>query len=144
MHLRILLFYILLAVAGVAAWILGGRPERQVAAMLIAATIASKLVAWPLYGHFAEFEAALSAIDMILLAGLLAVALTSDRYWPLWLTPLHGYTVIAHVGRWVRPDTFVSVYLSNSALMADPGLVILIIASWRHHRRSRPPQTPTK
>jgi hypothetical protein len=144
MHLRILLFYLLLAVAGAAAWILGGRPERQVAAMLVAATISSKLVAWPLYGHFAEFETALSVIDVILLAGLLAVALTSDRYWPLWLTPLHAYTVIAHLGRWITPDTFVAVYLSNSALMADPGLILLIIASWRHYRRSRPPRAPMK
>lgn len=137
MHLRISLFYALLTAAAAAAWLVGGRPERQVAAMLVAATIASKLVAWPLYGHFAVFEAALFAIDVLLLAGLLAVALTSDRYWPLWLTPLHAYTVIAHVGRWIMPDTLAAVYLSNSALMADPGLIMLIVAAWRQHRRVR-------
>ena len=143
MHLRIWLFYALLIAAGAAAWLMGGRPERRVAAMLIAATIASKFVAWPLYGHFSEFEATLCAIDTLLLAGLLAVAMTSDRYWPLWLTPLHAYTMIAHLGRWITPDTFAGVYLSNSALMADPGLVLLILASWRHHRRSRPVRAPT-
>lgn len=141
---RILLFYALLVIAAFAAWLIGGRAERQVAAMLVAATLASKLVAWSLYGHFADFETALFAIDMALLAGLLAVALTSDRYWPLWFTPLHAYTVVAHLGRWINPGTFPAVYMSNTALMADPGLILLIIASWRHRRRVLPRQIPIK
>ena len=137
MHLHILLFYTLLVGAAGAAWRMGGTPEPPAAAMLVAATVASKLVAWPLYGRFAQFEAALFVVDVLLLAGLLAVALTADRYWPLWLTPFHAYTVVAHLGRLASPDTFAAVYLSNSALMADPVMTGLIAGSWRHRRRSR-------
>ena len=142
MHLRILIFYLLLLTATTMAWLMGGRAERQVASMLFGAAVVSKLAAWSLYGQFAEFEVALCAIDLLLMAGLLTVALTSDRYWPLWLSPLHGYTIIAHLGKWVTPDTFAAVYLSNSALMADPGLIILIAGTWRHHRRRRTPRYP--
>lgn len=136
MPLHIAAFYTLLIAGMLAAWTIGGQPERQVAAMLFAATLLSKFAAGPVHGRFVEFELALFAIDVLLLAGLVFVALTSDRYWPLWLTPLHAYTVIAHLGRLARPDTFAAVYLSNSAMMADPGLVILIFASWRHCRRT--------
>lgn len=136
MPLHVAAFYTLLVAGILAAWTIGGQPERQVAGMLLAAALLSKFAAWPLHGRFVEFEVALFAIDALLLAGLLVIALTSDRYWPLWLTPLHAYTVIAHLGRLARPDTFAAVYLSNSAMMADPGLIILIIASWRHCRRT--------
>jgi hypothetical protein len=40
------------------------------------------------------------------------------------------------------PTTPLAVYLANSALTADPGLLLLIAASWRHQRRARKSESP--
>lgn len=141
MPTHVLVFYSLLAIAGFSALVIGGRPERQVAAMLVAAAFFSKVVAWQSLSHFARFEPTLFAIDLLLLAGLARVALFSDRYWPIWLTALHAYSVTAHIGRALITDTDVTVYLANSALTADPGLILLMIGSWRHWWRQRSPLT---
>ncbi|UVO50143.1 hypothetical protein M0208_06275 [Sphingomonas sp. SUN019] len=135
MPTHVVVFYSLLATAVSTAFLIGGRPEKQVAGMLLAATCFSKLVAWQPLAHFANFEPALFATDVLLLVGLGRVALRSDRYWPIWLTALHAYSVIAHVARALNTDTNVTVYLANSAMTADPGLVLLTVGSWRHWRR---------
>lgn len=137
MPTHVALFYGLLAVATLFAFAIGGRPERQVAVMLITATAASKIVAWQPFAHFGRFEPLLFGIDLLLLAGLGHVAMRSDRYWPIWLTALHAYSLVAHVGRLLIPSTALAVYLANSALTADPGLILLIVGSWRHHRRQK-------
>lgn len=134
---HVALFYALLTVATLLAFTIGGRPEKQVAMMLIAATVASKFVAWQPFAHFGRFEPALFAIDLLLLVGLGSVAVRSDRYWPIWLTALHAYSMVAHVARLLIPATDLSVYLANSALMADPGLILLMVGSWRHYRRQK-------
>lgn len=137
MPTHVALFYGLLTVAVLLAFVIGGRPERQVAVMLVAATAASKIVAWQPFAHFGRFEPLLFAIDLLLLAGLSHVAMRSDRYWPIWLTALHAYSLVAHIARVLIPTTTLAVYLANSALTADPGLVLLMIGSWRHHRRQK-------
>lgn len=137
MPAHVFVFYGLLAVAALFAFSIGGRPERQVAVMLIAATAASKIVAWQPFAHFGRFEPLLFVIDLLLLAGLGQVAMRSDRYWPIWLTALHAYSLVAHIARLLMPSTALAVYLANSALTADPGLVLLMIGSWRHHRRQK-------
>jgi len=103
--------------------------------MYIAATLFSKMAAWKVSGHFINFEVWLFAIDLALLVGLAAVALTSDRYWPIWLTTLHAYTVVAHLGRLLGPTTIFHVYVGNSGITADPALLLLALATWRHARR---------
>lgn len=137
MPTHVAVFYGLLTVAALLAFAIGGRPEKQVAVMLIAATAASKFVAWQPLAHFGRFEPLLFAIDLLLLAGLGHVAMRSDRYWPIWLTVLHTYSLVAHLARLLIPATALAAYLANSALMADPGLVLLMVGSWRHHRRQK-------
>lgn len=135
MPAHVLFFYAILLGSCGYALVKGGRPERQVAAMFIAATLLSKLAAWKVSGHFIDFEVGLFAVDLALLAGLAAVALTSDRYWPIWLTTLHAYTVVAHLGRLLGPATIFHVYVGNSGIAADPVLLLLALATWRHVQR---------
>jgi len=135
MPAHVLFFYVLLLGSCGYALARGGRPERQVAAMFIAATLLSKMAAWNVSGHFIDFEVGLFAIDLALLVGLVAVALTSDRYWPIWLTTLHAYTVVAHLGRLLGPATIFHVYVGNSGITVDPALLLLAFATLRHTRR---------
>jgi hypothetical protein len=135
MPAHVVFFYFLLLASCGYALVKGGRPERQVAAMLVAATLLSKLAAWNELGHFVEFETRLFLIDVALLGGLGAIALTSDRYWPIWLTTLHAYTVVAHLGRLVVPDTIFHVYVVNSAITSHPVVLLVAVGTWRHRKR---------
>ena len=64
MPAHVLFFYVLLLCSCGYALAKGGRPERQVAAMFIAATLLSKMAAWEVSGHFIDFEVGLFAIDL--------------------------------------------------------------------------------
>ena len=131
-----MLFYALLLANCGYALVSGGKPERLAAAMLLAATVLSKLVALEMLGHFRGFEPDIFWVDVALLLGLTALALNTDRYWPIWMTALHAYTVIAHLGALANPGT-VLVYMINSAVVSYPIVTMVGIATWRHHARLR-------
>ena len=131
-----MLFYALLLANCGYALVSGGKPERLAAAMLLAATILSKLFALEVFGHFRSFEFDVFWVDVALLLGLTALALNTDRYWPIWMTVLHAYTVIAHLGALANPGT-VLVYMINSAVVSYPIVTMVGIATWRHHARLR-------
>lgn len=84
-------FLALMAATSVALW-RGGRPERIAATVMILAWIASAL------GQNAHVvlgpQAIITAIDTLLFLVLLAIALTSDRWWPLWACAFQGLTVV--------------------------------------------------
>jgi len=137
MPLHIMLFYALLLANCGYALVSGGKPERLAAAMLLAATILSKLFAIQVLGHFRGFEVDVFWVDVALLLGLTALALNTDRYWPIWMTSLHAYTVVAHLGELANPGTVFPIYMINSALVSYPIVMMVGIATWRHRARLR-------
>lgn len=138
---HILAFYALLLVACLYAGRYGGQPERAAAAILFAGTVATWAVAIGFRGshanHFIDLEFSILLVDATMLAGLLAVALLADRYWPLWLTALQAFGVIAHVAKALAPDIMPNVYQITQAFIAYPGLVLLILATRCHRQRLR-------
>lgn len=132
-----MLFYTLLIANCGYALAAGGKPERLAAGMILAATILSKLVALSIFGHFHGFEPNVFEVDLALLLGLTGLALSTDRYWPIWMTALHGYTIIAHLGALANPGTVFPVYMINSALMSYPIVTLLGVATFRHRQRIR-------
>lgn len=137
--LHVLFFYALLLVAcGYAGW-RGGAPERCVAAVLVAGTIATWAVAigwrgaW--LGHFRTVEHGILLVDVAMLVALAAVAARADRFWPLWLTAIHGFGVVAHGAKALAPDILPEVYKVEHAFSAYPGLILLIAATRWHRRR---------
>lgn len=70
----------------------GGKPERFASAMMILAWIASALSqnAHVVLGP----QAAITTIDALLFLVLLAIALKSDRWWPLWACAFQGLTIV--------------------------------------------------
>lgn len=110
----------------------GGQPERLTAAMIALAILATTAVPRETY---LELVWPLLLIDVLLLAGLTAVALCADRYWPLYFAATHLLTVALHGVRVYDPELLPTVYARLGGQLGYPTLVILIVGTWRHVRR---------
>src|ERR687889_1233199 len=75
----------------------GGRHERLVAVTCIVATIATIAVNSPLNRMYADVEQGALLVDLAVLGAFVAIALVSDRFWPLWVAGLQLTTSIAHL-----------------------------------------------
>ncbi len=82
---------LLLLACGLGAW-RGRWPERVAAAAMMLAWIASTLFHNGTQTMGADTGIIL--IDALLFAVLLTIALTSERWWPLWACAFHGLSVV--------------------------------------------------
>lgn len=139
--IHVLFFYALLLLACGYAGVRGGAPERAVAAVLLGGTVATWAVAIAPRGYFAEFfrgvELGVMAVDAVMLAALVTIALHADRFWPLWLSALQAFGIVGHLAKAIAPDILPDVYLTAHAFSAYPGLILLICATRWHQLRLR-------
>ena len=139
MIIRIALFYLVAASCVTYAWWRGGQPERAIATMLMVAAIATGLIPTVPGITFATVVWPLFAIDILLLAGLVAVALVADRHWPLYFCAIHLVAVALHGVRAYDPTIVPNVYARLGGELAYPTLLILVVGTWRHALRSPEP-----
>lgn len=132
----VILFWLLLLVScGYALW-RGRRYERIAALVFIAATIVSILMRSPIEGRYQGLESSDLIIDSAVLAAVIAIALASDRFWPLWAAGLQLVDSMSHMMKAVRADLLPHVYGAAERFWSYPILAILFIGAWRQHRRT--------
>ncbi|MBO9711912.1 hypothetical protein [Sphingomonas sp.] len=124
---------LLLGVCGYAG-LRGGAPERIVAALLFGSAVAT-VVVQQMHAQFEDTEVGTLVVDALLLAGLVAVALQANRYWPIWMTAIHTIAVAVHGAKIAVPSLLPMIYSVAAALSAFPILALLAIGTWRHRRR---------
>jgi hypothetical protein len=117
------------------AWCRGGRDERIVALTCLVGTAATLLVISPLRQRYAGVEEGLLLVDLAVLAGFIAVALRSRRFWPLWIAGLQLTTSIGHILKAVDQDLLPRAYGAALQFWSYPILIILVIGTYRRHRR---------
>jgi hypothetical protein len=140
--LRLIVFWLLLLVScGYALW-RGRKYERIAALVFVTATILSILGHSPLHGRYAEIEATDLIVDTAVLFAVVAIALASDRFWPLWVAGLQLVDSMAHVMKAIDTDLLPTVYGAAERFWSYPILLILFIGAWRQHRRTRMAQDP--
>jgi hypothetical protein len=116
----------------------GGRPER-----LAAILVALDWFATPFFENHDAFkhpQFAVLALDGAVMVALLCIALTSDRYWPLWVTAFQLFELLMHVAmatdHRVRPRAYYIGIEIGSYLM----LAALALGAWLEApRRPAPP-----
>ena len=138
--LHVVAFYLLLTGACGYAVLRGGAPERWVAAILLAGTVATWAIVIAPRGYAGMFrttEPVVAAIDGTMLLCIVVIALTADRFWPLCLAALQAFGVIGHLAKTIAPEILRDVYLTAHAFSAYPGLLLLILATRRHRRRQQ-------
>lgn len=89
------IFMAVLAVACLLAVKFGGFEERLTAAIFVLATGITPI----LMNHRYEMvELGVFALDVLLFGFLLRLAMTSDRYWPIWAAGFQLCALLVHVG----------------------------------------------
>ncbi|MFL6763651.1 MAG: hypothetical protein ACJ8FO_00460 [Sphingomicrobium sp.] len=132
----IIFWLVLFATCGYALW-RGRRYERIAATVFIAATVVSILMRSPLHGRYYGIETSDLIIDTAVLAAVIAIALASDRFWPLWAAGLQLVDSMSHVMKAIDADLLPHVYGAAERFWSYPILIILFIGAWRQDRRSR-------
>jgi hypothetical protein len=107
------------------------------AAICIGATIATNLVHSPLSNRFTRVEVGVMIVDFATLAAFTAIALRSERFWPLWIAGLQLTTTIAHLFKALDFQLVPHVYAAAARLWVYPIFLIIVIGTWRSHHRRR-------
>lgn len=128
-------YWIVLLLVAAYAFLRGKVDERMAAAICIVATIATKVVHTPLSSRFTEVEFGVMIVDMAALAAFIAIALRSDRFWPLWVAGLQLTTTLAHLFKVVDFALVPQVYAAAARFWVYPIFLIIVIGTWRSHRR---------
>lgn len=122
---------------GVAAW-RGGGPERWAAAAMALAWLGSAFAqrSLQLWGP----QTGVMIIDGLLLAALVAIALRSDRWWPMWASGFHGLGVLLHLAVIIDADIWGRAYYVAGAIFSYLTMLALLLGSlFRLKRTSKAP-----
>jgi hypothetical protein len=142
--LLVILFWLLLIVScGYALW-RGRKYERMAAVVFVAATILSILGSSPVPMRYVGMATGDLIVDTAVLLALLAIALASDRFWPLWAAGLQLVDSMSHVMKAIDADLVPAVYGAAERFWSYPILLILLIGAWRQHQRNIEEQHPAR
>lgn len=118
-----------------AAWC-GGWPERAGAAIFVVATILS-IVVGSFKPDWSEPQTGIFFVDLLMLAALINLALSSDRYWPLWVTSFHLIAVTIHVATFVDRSVAALAYVNALDFWVYPEMALLTVGTWNYQQRQR-------
>ena len=96
MHRLYAFAFLLLLSTGYALW-RGDRDHRIVAAICLAAVLATQVALNPLGSRYSGTETGVLVVDLATFGGFLIVALQSTRFWPLWVAGLQLTTSLGHL-----------------------------------------------
>ena len=82
------------------------------------------------------------AVDIMVLLAFTAVALKSDRFWPLWIAGLQLTTTLGHALKGLDHQMVPIAYAVSLQFWSYPIQIILIIAVWRSVRRKEQREIP--
>lgn len=128
-HMLIYLFALLIACGYAAAR--GGKPERIGAAIMLIGSLLTA-PAGAINPQWLDTQYAIFAIDVAVLAAFLALALLSDRFWPLWVTGFHLVAVMIHLLTLTKAPFLPYAYALAQGFWAYPMLLALAIGAGSH------------
>jgi hypothetical protein len=136
MLVQFLSMFVLFSCCGAALkW--GGIDERLTAAALVVATLASNVADTTAY---VRTETGMLVVDVLLFFGLLALALRSDRFWPMWAAAFQLVGTMFHFASMTESGDFAWAYYVALIFWSYPVLIALGVGTWLEgrHRRSAP------
>jgi hypothetical protein len=119
------------------AWKWGGRDERLAAGAFVLATVATNVAGSSTYVHT---ETGILLIDVLLFFGLLALALSSDRFWPMWAAAFQLVGTMFHFASMTESGDIAWAYYVALIFWTYPVFIALGVGTWLEgrHRRSAP------
>jgi hypothetical protein len=89
----------------------------------------------PVSERYTSVEVGVVLVDLVTLVGFTAIALFSQRFWPLWVAGFQLTTLVGHLLKAIDWSLLPRAYGTAQAFWSYPILLILAIATWRSHRR---------
>ncbi|MCA1653116.1 MAG: hypothetical protein LC656_02705, partial [Sphingomonadales bacterium] len=80
-------------------------------------------------------ETGVFAVDVATFAAFTMVALSSSRFWPLWVAGLQLTASLSHLLKQVDLSLLPTAYAVATIFWSYPIVVILAIGTWRAHQR---------
>ena len=133
---RYLIFWAILLFSCGYAFARGRTYERLAAAVFLSATILSVINHLSLHVRYERWDIGDMIVDTAVLVAVVAIALVSDRFWPLWAAGLQLVGSLAHVLKVITGDLPPWAYGFAERFWSYPILIILFVGAWRQHRRS--------
>jgi hypothetical protein len=133
MFLEIVGLAILIAAVTVAfGW--GGRDERFAAGAFIIAT----LMSWVTDNAYSGTQMNVLIVDFALLLGLVGLALTSDRFWPMYAAAFQLVGTVVHVASMTQTGDSAWAYAVGLIFWSYAVMAALLAGTWveGRHRRS--------
>ena len=128
-------YHLLLVAVAAYAFLRGRSDERMAAGICIIATIATRLVLSPVTSRYSGIEFGVFIVDLLTLAGFVAIALRTDRFWPLWVAGLQLTTLVAHMLKAIKIDLLPHAYAAAGRFWVYPIFLIIVVGTWRSHQR---------
>ena len=120
----------------------GRRDERIAAAVALSGSVITLLTHWLVDVRYVDVEGGDLLIDLAVLAAFIALALYSDRFWPLWVAGFQLTSSLAHFLKAVEPDLIPQAYAAAARIWSYPILIIILIGTWRSHQRAKAERNP--
>ena len=131
---KYIFWMLLLLTCGYALW--RGRKYEQLAAFIcIAASVISVLARAPLHQRYAGIEIGDLIVDSAVLVSFVAIALRSDRFWPLWIAGLQLTISMSHLFKAIDSSLIPIAYAAAERFWSYPTLIIIAVGTWRQRRR---------
>ncbi|MCU0892698.1 MAG: hypothetical protein MUE77_13490 [Sandarakinorhabdus sp.] len=122
-----------LGLAALLAFRHGGRDEQIAAAAFIIATIVTRLY----HATYAHVELSILAVDGTLLLGLVALALTSDRFWPMYAAAFQLLGTVVHVASMTEAGSYAWAYAVGLIFWSYAVMAALMAGTWVEGRSRR-------
>lgn len=119
-----------LAAACYLAFKFGGFDEKVAASAFVVATLASRLV----QQNYAHTETGVLVVDFLLLAGLLVLALKSDRFWPMYAAAFQFVGSLVHVASMAEQGSYAWAYAVGLVFWSYPVMIALMVGTWLEAR----------
>jgi hypothetical protein len=116
------------------AWRWGGRDEQLAAFGFAAATVASNLANQHLY---ASPEMGILGVDLMVLAGLVVLALRSDRFWPMYAAAFQFVGTIVHMASFTPQGDYAWAYAVGLIFWSYAVMAALMAGTWLEGRTRR-------
>lgn len=139
---RFVIFWAILLFCCGYALLRGRKDERIAAIVFIAATVTSVVVHLTTDVRYLSLDVGDVLIDSLVLLALIAIALTSDRFWPLWAAGFQLVGSLAHLLKAIDVTLAPWGYAVAAPFWSYPILLVLFIGAWRQHRRHLAAQRP--
>ncbi|GAA4034535.1 hypothetical protein GCM10022281_13340 [Sphingomonas rosea] len=129
--MRLIFYYsFLFAVVAIAFW-RGRREERVAAVTCLVGTLVTALGAGAMSHRFADFNSLLFLADLGVFVSFLAIALRTERFWPIWVAGLQLTATSVHLLKLINPDLMRFVFGAALAFWSYPILALIAVGAFR-------------